>query len=38
MSDPTTELRGLWEWFADAQCRGYSPLYECISRAVAHDG
>ena len=30
-------LAQLWRWFADTQCRGYSPLYEAIVRAVAAD-
>ncbi|HEY5025281.1 MAG TPA: DUF2332 domain-containing protein [Acidimicrobiales bacterium] len=38
MSDSTSELGKLWEWFADEQCRGYSPLYERICRAVATQG
>src|ERR1700694_705844 len=37
MSDPIKDLGDLWEWFAEAQCRGYSPLYERISVAVARD-
>jgi len=37
MSDPTADLAHLWEWFAENQCRGYSPLYEQICRAVAGD-
>ena len=30
-------LAQLWTWFADTQCRGYSPLYEAVTRAVAGD-
>jgi hypothetical protein len=37
MHDSTSQLGHLWEWFADEQCRGYSPLYERICRAVAGD-
>ena len=29
------ELAALWTWFADTQCRSYSPLYNRIARAVA---
>jgi hypothetical protein len=35
MSDPTEDLARLWEWFAEYQFRGYSPLYERISLSVA---
>jgi hypothetical protein len=31
------DLAPVWERFADEECRGYSPLYEAISRAVAAD-
>jgi hypothetical protein len=31
------DLGRVWEWFADTSCRGYSPLYEQICRAVARD-
>ena len=31
------DLGRVWEWFADTSCRGYSPLYERICRAVARD-
>lgn len=34
----TAELARIWEWFADTSCRGYSPLYDRICRAVAQDG
>ncbi|HUC37910.1 MAG TPA: DUF2332 domain-containing protein [Acidimicrobiales bacterium] len=37
MTEPTEALAQLWEWFATTQCRGYSPLYERISMAVARD-
>ena len=30
-------LAGIWEWFADTSCRGYSPLYDRICRFVARD-
>ena len=33
----TAELARVWEWFADTSCRGYSPLYDNISRFVAGD-
>lgn len=29
------QLAELWDWFADTQCRRYSPLYEQVCRAVA---
>jgi len=29
------DLSDLWTWFADTQCRRYSPLYERVSRTVA---
>jgi hypothetical protein len=29
------DLAPVWAELADEQCRGYSPLYEAISRAVA---
>jgi len=29
------ELAAIWIYFADTSCRGYSPLYDDISRAVA---
>src|SRR2546425_955640 len=32
-----SELGKIWEWFADTSCRGYSPLYDRICRAVASD-
>lgn len=33
---PATDgLAELWEWVADSQFRGYSPLYERIARAVS---
>ena len=35
--DPITDLGSLWTWFADRSCRGYSPLYDRICRAVAAD-
>ncbi len=28
-------LRDLWTWFADTQCRAYSPVYEQVCRGVA---
>jgi hypothetical protein len=31
------DLGSIWEWFADTSCRGYSPLYDRICRAVARD-
>jgi hypothetical protein len=37
MPDQLQALADLWEWFAQRQCRGYSPLYERISMAVASD-
>ncbi|MGO9197919.1 MAG: DUF2332 domain-containing protein [Acidimicrobiales bacterium] len=37
MSDPTDDLAHLWQWFAETQFPGYSPLYEQIARAVAHE-
>ncbi len=37
MGRPTSDLAGLWEWFAQTQCRGYSPLYERIALEVAGD-
>jgi len=37
MSQPTDDLGRLWEWFAHGQFQGYSPLYERIALAVAHD-
>lgn len=36
-ADPVDDLARLWEWFAQDQFHGYSPLYEQIARAVAHD-
>ncbi|HLM64509.1 MAG TPA: DUF2332 domain-containing protein [Acidimicrobiales bacterium] len=33
--DPIRDLASLWTWFADESCRGYSPLYDRICRAVA---
>jgi len=35
--DPLADLAGLWQWFADTSCRGFSPLYERISRNIAED-
>ena len=35
MTAPVDTLADLWDWFADRQFRGYSPLYERIARAVA---
>lgn len=29
------ELVAWWRWFSESECRGYSPLYESISNAVA---
>jgi hypothetical protein len=29
------ELSDIWTWFADTSCRGYSPLYDRVCRAVA---
>ncbi len=29
------ELVAWWKWFSERECRGYSPLYESISNAVA---
>lgn len=29
------ELVAWWRWFSESECRGYSPLYEAISDAVA---
>jgi hypothetical protein len=37
MPGPNDDLGRLWEWFAFHQFRGYSPLYERIASAVAHD-
>jgi hypothetical protein len=37
VTGPTGELAELWEWFGHHQFRGYSPLYEQIATAVAHD-
>src|SRR5271169_44949 len=37
MSEPTAALAELWTAFAESNCRGYSPLYERISLAVAAD-
>ena len=37
MNDVSNDLGDLWNWFAEAQCRGYSPLYERIARGVARD-
>src|SRR5664280_2982676 len=37
MPGPNDDLGHLWEWFAHHQFRGYSPLYERIASAVAHD-
>jgi len=37
MSATTDDLARLWEWTADQQFHGYSPLYERIARAVAED-
>jgi hypothetical protein len=31
------QLAPVWERFADEECRGYSPLYETVARAVAAD-
>jgi len=31
----TAALRDLWNWYADTQCRGYSPVYEQVCRTVA---
>jgi len=31
----SSDLSDLWNWFADTQCRTYSPLYERICHAVA---
>ena len=31
----TGDLADLWMWFADTQCREYSPLYDRIARVVA---
>jgi hypothetical protein len=36
-SQELSELGGIWEWFADTSCRGYSPLYDRICRFVARD-
>ncbi|MHB8440106.1 MAG: DUF2332 family protein, partial [Acidimicrobiales bacterium] len=33
----SAELAEMWRAFADASCRGYSPLYEAVSHAVAED-
>src|SRR5437870_712465 len=35
--DAVDDLGELWEAFAESECRGYSPLYERISRKVARD-
>jgi hypothetical protein len=35
--EPTDELAHLWNWFAEAQFRNDSPLYERIAAAVAAD-
>jgi hypothetical protein len=37
MTDQLHALAELWAWFGQHQCRGYSPLYERISMAVASD-
>ena len=37
MPGANDDLGRLWEWFALHQFRGYSPLYERIASAVAHD-
>ncbi|MGD0392411.1 MAG: DUF2332 domain-containing protein [Acidimicrobiales bacterium] len=37
MSDPIDDLARLWEWTAKQQLHGYSPLYDQIALAVAHD-
>jgi hypothetical protein len=37
VSEPTDDLAYLWEWFAQAQCRGDSALYERVALAVAAD-
>ncbi|HVC67254.1 MAG TPA: DUF2332 domain-containing protein [Acidimicrobiales bacterium] len=31
----SSDLSDLWNWFADTQCRGYSPLYDRVCRQVA---
>lgn len=36
MSDPAEDFAQMWRWFS-THCRGYSPLYERISLAVADD-
>ena len=35
MTSTADEHAGLWRWFADTQCRDYSPLYDSIVRTVA---
>ena len=37
VSQPTSELGRIWDWFADTSCRVYSPLYDRICRAAARD-
>jgi hypothetical protein len=37
VADPTDDLAQLWEWFAEHQLRGYSPLYDRIAVAIAAD-
>jgi hypothetical protein len=37
VTNRTDELAALWTWFAEAQCHGYSPLYERICLAVADE-
>lgn len=37
MTAPTQALSDVWEGFAERHCKGYSPLYERISRAIAGD-
>jgi len=35
MTSTTEEHAAVWRWFADTQCRDYSPLYDAIVRTVA---
>jgi hypothetical protein len=37
VGDATDDLARLWQWFAEHQFRGDSPVYERIARAVARD-
>jgi hypothetical protein len=37
VNDPIDDLGQLWVWFADTSCRGYSPIYDQVSRAVSRN-